>query len=171
MPKDADRDKSGGKPFQKEQASMEAIFDQLQKTASRLNTTADSANELIRTTNERLGAMGAGVEFDSGISLRTRNLSQYDEANDEQVDVGFDDWVLCYGKIQGTWQLGVQVQHNKPGTSGFDGDYDIMGWEDEPLLSADRELRIEAASKLPEFLQAYTAHLASLADRLGSQDE
>lgn len=172
MPNDAERGQTGGKPFQKEKASMEAIFDTLQKTASRLNTTADSANDLIRTTNERLGAMGAGVEFDSGISLRVRNLSQYDERNDAQVDAGFDDWVLCYAKIHGTWQLGVHVQHNKPGSSGIEGDYVLLGSDDdEPLLNADRELRIEAASNLPDFLKAYTAHLARLAEKLSRSEE
>jgi hypothetical protein len=167
MPKDAERDKTGGTPFQKELVSMDTIFETLQKTASRLNETADSANELIRTANERLGAMGAGVAFASDKwVLREERFTHYDEGRDREEDAGYSAYVLSYAKIHGTWQLGVQKQRYMPGTGNIVGDYNLAGSEDEPLLSADRELRIEAASMLPDFLGEYTAHLAKLADRL-----
>lgn len=168
MPKDAERDKTGGTPFRKERLSMDTIFETLQKTASSLNETADSANDLIRTTNERLGAMGAGVAFSSAeCVLRQERISQHNEDKDREEDGGYALYVLSYAKIHGTWQLGVQKQRYTPGTRNIVGDYDLAGSEaDEPLLSADREMRIEAASMLPTFLQEYNVHLAKLADKL-----
>lgn len=167
MPKDAERGKTGGTPFRKEKMAMETIFESLQQTTSRLNATADAANELIRTTSEQLEKLGAGVAFASSeCVLRTENLSRHNEDADREEDAGYDSCVLSFAKIHGAWQLGVQKQHWVPGTSGFTGDYDLVGSDEEPLLSADRELRIKAASMLPAFLQEYTAHIAKLADEL-----
>lgn len=167
MPKDAERGKTGGTPFRKEKREMDTIFESLQQTAGRLNLTADAANELLREANQRLAAVGAGVAFASDqCELRQQSISQLNENTGGQEDAGYDACVLSYGKIHGTWQLGVQTQHYRPGTSGFHGDYDLMGTEEEPLLNADRELRIKAASMLPAFLRAYTEHLAKLSDEL-----
>lgn len=167
MPKDAERGKTGGTPFRKEKIVMEQILQSLQDTASRLNDTADSANELIRAANERLAAIGSGVSFVAdSCELRQEGRSRPNEETGGQEDAGYDAWVLAYSKIHGTWQLGVQKQHWAPGTSGFSGDYDMVGSEEEPLLNADREVRIKAASMLPMFLQGYNAHLAKLADEL-----
>ena len=63
MPKRAESDKPGGKPFRKETETMEAIFKSLKQTTNRLNTTADAANDLIRLANERLASIGAGVAY------------------------------------------------------------------------------------------------------------
>ena len=167
MPKDAERGKTGGTPFRKEKSEMDTIFQSLQQTTGRLNATADAANELIRTTSERLERLGAGVSFASSeCVLRTENLSRYNEDADREEDAGYDSCVLSYTKIHGVWQLGVQQQHYVPARSGLSGCYDLVGSEEEPLLNADRELRIKAASMLPDFLQEYTVHLSTLADEL-----
>jgi hypothetical protein len=172
MPKDAERGKTGGTPFRKEKQVMNTIFDSLQQTANRLNATADSANELIREANERLGTIGAGVAFASDkCVLREEPVSEYNEKKDRMEDAGHYSYVLSYAKIHGTWQLAVERRRYRPGSSGFAQDYDLIGAEDEPLLNADREIRIEAASMLPEFLQEYTARLEGLADRLKRQGQ
>jgi len=146
---------------------METIFESLTQTAARLNDTADAANALLREANERLATIGAGVSYTvRRFALRQELFSRYDEDSDLQVDAGHDLHVLCYGKIYGTWQIGIQIQHYKPGTSGIADDYDLVGAEEEPVLNADRELRIKAASMLPDFLRAYTEHLAKLSDEL-----
>lgn len=167
MPNDAERGKSGGKPFRKVESEMNTIFESLEHAANRLNDTADAANDLIRDANTRLGAIGAGVAFSSDrCVLREVNHSQYNEAEDREDPAGYTSTVLCYGKIFGTWQLGVDEQHYVPGTSGQPDDHDLAGSDTAPLLNADREFRIEAAAKLPEFLKEYTAHLQRLADKL-----
>lgn len=167
MPKFADRDKSGGKPFRKESETMDTIFETLQQTAQRLNTTADAANELIRGANDRLAAIGAGVAYSSdNVRLGNEDHSRHDESSDELVDRGYGMRVMSYGKIHGMWQLGVELRHFQPSESGEPGEYDFVGAEESPLLAADRELRIRAASKLPEFLKEYTRHLEDLAGQL-----
>jgi hypothetical protein len=167
MPKRAESDKPGGKPFRKEKASMDTIFESLQQTTHRLNSTADAANELIRSANERLAEIGAGVPYASNIcELSRESHSKYDEAADIEVDAGFDVEVLSYGKIYGKWQLGIELRHFVPGEGGPAEGYDFVGADDLPLLNADREIRIRAAAKLPAFLQEYRDYLEDLADEL-----
>lgn len=171
MPKKTESHILGGTPFREEKLSMGKLFNDLENTANRLNATADAANELIGAANERLGSMGAGVEFASDdCVLREEPFSEYDEHQDREVDAGYATHVLAYGKIHGTWQMAVQKRRYVPGSQGFKDDYDLLGAEDIPLLSADREIRIKAASLLPTFLRDYTAHLAKLADKLDSPD-
>lgn len=167
MPKFADGDSSGGKPFRKETETMDAIFDTLQQTALRLNTTADAANDLIRSANERLAAIGAGVAFASaGLRLKEDIESRYDEVSDREVEIGHEIGVLAYNKISGTWQLGIEWQRfvSAPADSG--NDYDLIKTSHFPLLNLDREMRIRAASMLPQFLREYTKYLNDLADKL-----
>jgi len=167
MPKDADRGNTGGTPFRKEKIVMNQIFESLEKTTSRLNETANSANELIRSANERLAAIGAGVAYYSTeCVLREESRSLLDANTECQVDVGCESYALAYAKIYGVWQLGVRNLHYTSAASGYAGNYDLVGWDDEPLLSADRELRIKAVNMLPEFLQEYTAYIEKLADEL-----
>lgn len=167
MPKFADGDSFGGKPFRKESESMDTIFEALQQTAQRLNTTADAANELIRSTNERLAAIGAGVSYASdNLRLGESTESRWDDAIEREVTIGFDVSLLAYAKINGAWQMGVESQTFVPVVRDSGDEYDLIRTSHSPLLNLDREKRIRVAAMLPQFLREYTQYLNDLADKL-----
>jgi hypothetical protein len=169
MPKKfTDRENTGGEPFRKERDAMKAILSDLEKTANRLNDTADQANTLIQDTNERLQELGAGVEYWPPVSARDREFVLRTDGTEKE----FSQHVLGYTKLHGAWQLCVQEQHfveSRP--EALVNTHDLEFTEEEPLLSAEREIRIKAARKLPKFLKAYTEHIKTLADGLQTDTE
>lgn len=170
MPKRAESDKPGGKPFRKETETMEAIFKSLKQTTNRLNTTADAANDLIRLANERLASIGAGVAYaSSNLRLKEDVTSRFDEAESREVEAGCEVAVLAYDKINGTWQLGIELQSYVTADADSYNDYDLIRTSHIPLLSVEREMRIRAASWLPKFLREYTQYLNGLADKLNHE--
>jgi hypothetical protein len=178
MPQDHE---TGGTPLRKEKAEMESILKGLELAVAELNNTAARANELIRSANDRLAQMQAGIPFVSTCRLRD-NEPMDPDLDEDPDDPGFEAFVLVYAKIKNTWQLGLQIQCyakrrdyvDEPDYKGYVGgdmDYHMVGHVNTPLLSADREIRIEAARRLPEFLGQYTAHLTALSNKLKDSKE
>lgn len=146
---------------------METIFASLQQTTSRLNTTADAANALIRATNERLAAIGAGVAYASeNLRISESFESRWDDVAEREVRIGYEVGFLAFAKISGTWQMGVEWQTFVPAATDSADDYELIRTSHFPLLNLDREKRIRVAAMLPQFLREYTQYLNDLADKL-----
>jgi len=145
----------------------------LKQAAARINQTATQADEIIRSTNERLRELGAGAEFYWGSFLQSamdaKRINEGEE--NERTYAHWNDHSLCYGKIQGTWQLGCRWEEweEYEDDNSF-LDRRMIASEVTPLHSANRELRILMAAALPKFLTAYTEHLNKLADELSKPD-
>lgn len=142
-------------------SSLEEAFGRLVEAAERLNSKTDAVNDLIARTDERLRAVGLGIEvWLPGMLAFVGDSS------------GGSGYKLGFAKVKGEWQLAVQEAAESHKL--FEGQED-QPYVDErnlgepvPLIQASRMVRVEACTKLPELV----TRLADRAEALvGKVDE
>jgi uncharacterized phage infection (PIP) family protein YhgE len=119
-------------------AKVQTRFQELSTLASSLNTASDEFTKIVGTLDEALKNLNIGLTV--WVNFRTRDIAESSETYD--VDQ------IGYSKIQGTWGLALR---NIWGNEAYESHH-----EDGPWLFKDapRELRLAAADKIPELIEA-----------------
>jgi methyl-accepting chemotaxis protein len=120
-------------------AKVQTRFQELSTLASSLNTASDELTKVIGTLDEALKKLNVGLTV--WVPSRVRG--------DETDHQFYDQDQIGYAKVSGTWGI---VLRRIWGNEAFDDDHH----EDGPWLFKDapRELRLAAADKIPELIEA-----------------
>ena len=119
-------------------AKVQTRFQELSTLASSLNTASDELTKVVGTLDEALKKLNIGLTV--WVPFRFRG-----DGSDPEV---YDQDEIGYAKVSGIWGVALR---NIWGNESF-GDYHEAG----PWLFKDapRELRLAAADKIPELIEA-----------------
>jgi len=136
----------------------------LEKTAKKLNAETEELNSVIDDLESRLAKMGIGVSAWTGQILGEREWTEEREgqpwassnpfyaAQSNSYKVYFKSGLeLGYAKVGESWVIAVRK------TRGEGSDPEDLKWSDEEptaLLSASRNIRVEAAQHLEKVVAA-----------------
>lgn len=134
-----------------------ADLSDLEPLAKRLNAASDELNQALQTIQDKLNALGVGVEvwLDKPI-----NESAWREIRDRDGEPThareYDTAELGYGRLGEGWALLVRRRRfvEEPNQFGVleQTPYDDGPGETKPLLRAARAVRIKAVSLIPDLI-------------------
>jgi hypothetical protein len=131
----------------------------LEPLSKRLNAASNELNQTLQTIQDRLNALGIGLEV--WVSVHPLAESDYrDVLDDNSEPTRFREFVrqeLGYGRLGDGWALLVRSRRYVEGPNEFNVK-DTEVYEDDtdprPLLKASRELRVAAVPLLPKLVEA-----------------
>ena len=135
----------------------------LEPTAKRLNAATDELNKALQTIQDKLNAMGVGVEAWIDEPLTATDWRDIFDRDDEPTGHReFDADELGYGRLGDGWALLVRtrryVEGPDPGTGFLKTEaYEDSPGERKPLLRAARNLRVEAVALIPNLIDVLKA--------------
>ena len=141
---------------------------QLKSIADTLNRAANEAGNLIRGVESELADSQVGVEFWSDCVLYEGDLSEADDTLERPRYRDFT--VMGYAKVDGEWCLAAK---KKVRESGFHEGHENQRYSSvsvknvpdavQPLRNASRDIRLNAAAQMDNFLDAYLSYLEEMA--------
>jgi hypothetical protein len=133
----------------------------LEPLAKRLNSSTDDLNKALQTIQDRLNALGIGVEvWVENHPLHESGYRAVLNERDEPTGEKEYDWdELGYGRHGDGWALLVRqrrfvVSRDEYGREAHDA-FDES--PDQPLLRASRRLRLAAVPRIPKLIDAIKA--------------
>ncbi len=144
---------------------LRSLLDRFSKTAERFNK-SDTTAEDIKLAEERLSDAKVGLEFWLDANAKdslTRDPADEQESLSARVPKNARDpgraSFLGFAKIGDRWQFAVRhVVDFMLGPESIE-DYKRVLLSVTPLAQAPRTIRVAAARKLPEFIEAFEAEL------------
>ena len=147
-------------------SKLNSLFSSLETQANQLNLVAESANQALETTENRLVKLNVGIELWHSQPI---DLSGSTNLNDTSTEILT---LFGFAKIGGKWCLAMKKVRQESGF--YEGDigcpYTNKYIEMAPvtLLSQSRNLRLNALNMLPEFLESLSENLNDLLQELSS---
>ncbi len=132
----------------RETAVSTSLMQELRPLAKRLSTSSDDLNQALLTIQDKLNALGLGVEEWVPIPVTRSWVKEAEEIRDQE----WRESQLGYSRVGDGWVLmtrSVHFQGRDP--EGKELVYTYS--EARPLLRADRDSRLQAAKEVPSLVR------------------
>ncbi len=132
----------------REKAAGPSLMQELRPLAKRLSAASNDLNQALLTIQDKLNALGLGVEEWVPIPA-TRSWVK------EAEDVRGQEWresQLGYSKVGDGWVLMTRLAHFQ-GRDPEGNEFVYTYSEVRPLLRADRDSRLQAAKEVPSLVR------------------